>query len=39
MLKDKLTIAAHVSRKSGPWIGAATMLLVGINDLRSKKNV
>jgi len=39
MLKDKLTVAAHITRKSGPWIGIATMALIAANDLRSKKNV
>ena len=38
MLKDKLTVAGHVARKSGPWIGIGTMLLVAAHDLRSKKN-
>jgi hypothetical protein len=35
-MKDKLTIAAHVARKSSPWVGMATMFLVAITDL--KKN-
>ena len=39
MLKDQLTVAAHIARKSGPWIGLATMTLIVANDLRSKKNV
>ena len=28
MLKDQLTVAAHITRKTGPWIGFATMALV-----------
>ena len=38
MLKDQLTVATIVARKSGPWVCAATCLLVAANDLRSKKN-
>lgn len=37
MLKDKMTVAAHITRKSGPWIGIAVMALIAANDLRSKK--
>ena len=39
MLKDQLTVAAHIARKTGPWVGMATMALIAANDLRSKKNV
>jgi len=38
MLKDKLTIAAHITRKSGPWVGMAVMFMIAANDLRHKKN-
>ena len=38
MLKDQLTVASHIARKTGPWIGIAAMALVAANDLRSKKN-
>lgn len=38
MLKDQLIIAAPIARKTGPWVGAATLLLVALNDLRSKKS-
>jgi len=39
MLKDRLAIAAQITRKSGPYVGMVTMALVAANDLRnSKKN-
>ena len=39
MLKDQLTVAAHITRKAGPWVAMTAMALVAANDLRSKKNV
>ena len=38
MLKDKLTVAVHVTRQSGPWVGLAASSLVIAHDLLSKKN-
>lgn len=37
MLKDKLTVAAHITRKGGPWVVIGAMFLVAANDLRHKK--
>jgi hypothetical protein len=37
-MKNKLIVAAPIVRKSGPWVGAATLFLVAMNDLRTKKN-
>ena len=37
MLKDQLTVASHVTRKSGPWVVIGAMFLVAANDLKKKK--
>ena len=37
-MKNTLIAAAPIARKSGPWVGAATLFLVALNDLRTKKN-
>lgn len=34
MLKDKIAVAAHITRKSGPWVGIVAMLLIAANDLK-----
>jgi hypothetical protein len=34
MLKDKLTIATHITRKSSPWVGMAAMFLIAATDLK-----
>ena len=34
MLKDKLLVANQITRKSSPWIGIATMLIIAVNDLK-----
>jgi hypothetical protein len=37
MLKDKLTIAAHITRKTGPYVGMVTMFLVAAHDLKQNR--
>lgn len=34
MLKDKLIVANHITRKAGPWVGIAAMFLIAANDLK-----
>jgi hypothetical protein len=36
-MKTKLTVATHIARKSSPWVGIATMLIVGITDLKKSR--
>ena len=38
MLKDKLTVAAHITRQSSPWIGIAAMFVIAATDLTTKKS-
>jgi len=38
MLKDKLTTATQITRKSGPWVGLVASALVIANDLRKKNS-
>jgi hypothetical protein len=33
-MNNKLTAALHVTRKSGPWIAAAVMFAIAVNDLK-----
>lgn len=38
-MKNQFAVATQIARKSGPWVGAATCLLIAVNDLRTSKKV
>ena len=35
MLNDKLTVAAHITRKSGPWVSMAVSALIIAANLKT----
>jgi hypothetical protein len=36
-MSNKLTMAAHITRKSGPYVGMVTMFLVAVHDLKQNR--